>query len=113
MINYDGRRFTTSQNTANGEVSSATIFEYHQDGELVWAEYRGGSIKRGSLIAKVDGHGCLEMRYQHLNQENELMTGICFSKPEVLADGRLILHEEWQWTCKDNSKGSSILVEIS
>jgi hypothetical protein len=111
-INYDNRRFASVTNSANGEVSAATVFEYHQDGALVWAEYRGGAIVFGTLIAKVDTAGCLEMRYQHLNIDGQLMTGRCHSTPEILPDGRLRLHEQWQWTSGDCSAGNSVVEEI-
>ncbi|MNN15762.1 hypothetical protein D3C81_1288760 [compost metagenome] len=66
----------------------------------------------GHLIAVADEKGNLDMRYHHINENNEIMTGICSSKPELLADGRLRMHEEWEWTCKDRSKGYSIVEEI-
>jgi hypothetical protein len=111
-INYDNRRFASVSNSANGEVSAATVFEYHQDGTLVWATYSGGSIVFGTLMAKVDEQDCLDMRYQHLNAASELMTGRCHSTPEVLPDGRLRLHEQWQWTSGDGSAGTSVIEEI-
>lgn len=112
MINYDGRKFISKQNTENGEVSSDTVFQYHQKGDLVWGEYTGGSVRQGNLIARADKNGHLEMRYQHINENNEFMTGICLSKPEVLPNGKLRIYEVWRWTCKDYSKGSSIIEEI-
>jgi hypothetical protein len=99
-INYDNRFFASVQNSASGEVSSETVFHYHQRGDLVWAKYKGGEIVFGSL------------RYQHLNKQGELMTGKCFSTPEVLPDGRIRLHEKWQWTCGDFSSGESVVEEI-
>jgi hypothetical protein len=111
-INYDNRFFASIQNSETGEVSSETVFHYHQKNDLVWAEYQGGGIVFGSLIAKVDSAENLEMRYQHLNAKGELMTGKCFSTPEILADGRIRLHEKWQWTCGDFSRGESIVEEI-
>lgn len=53
------------------------------------------------------------MRYQHVNAEGELMTGICRSTPEVLADGRIRLHEKWRWTSGDLSSGESIIEEVT
>ena len=110
--NYNQRRFQSVSNAANGEVGAETLFHYHQEGALVWAEYRGGAIVYGTLIAQADAQGCLEMRYQHLNADGQLMTGRCHSTPEVLPDGRLRLHEQWQWTCGDCSSGQSIVEEI-
>lgn len=111
-INYNGRRFKSIANSETGEVSGETIFQYHQKGELIWAEYAGGQIVFGNLIALVLPEGTLEMRYQHLNAKGELMTGKCFSAPEIRADGRIRLHERWQWTSGDLSSGESIVEEI-
>ncbi|MCR8644445.1 n-acetylglutamate synthase [Paenibacillus sp. N1-5-1-14] len=111
-IHYDGKIFRIAQNTENGEVNQETIFKYRQEGNRVWAEYAGGGIVVGSLVAVVDDHGKLDMRYHHINEHNELMTGKCESTPELLPSGKLRLHEEWEWTCRDCSKGSSIVEEI-
>ena len=111
-INYDNRKFTSVSNSATGEVGAETIFHYHQIDNLVWAEYAGGAIVFGNLIAKITDNDCLEMCYQHLNKQGELMTGKCFSTPETLSDGRIRLHEKWQWTSGDFTKGESIVEEI-
>lgn len=111
-INYDGKIFSSLKNSNNGEVSRETIFHYHQKGGLVWAEYAGGAIVFGSLIAKADQDGKLEARYQHLNDEGELMTGVCRSEPEITAENKIRLYEKWQWTSGDFSEGESIVEEV-
>ncbi len=111
-FNYDNRKFRSVSNSAAGDVGAETIFHYHQDGDLVWAEYSGGEIAYGTLIAKRGPDGILDMRYQHLNQSGELMTGECVSTPESLADGRIRLHEKWRWTSGDLSAGESVIEEI-
>ncbi|NJM41183.1 MAG: n-acetylglutamate synthase [Anaerolineae bacterium] len=111
-INYEDKQFRSVANTKNGEVSGDTVFHYRQQGNIVWATYSGGSIRWGTLIATVAEGGDLNMRYQHINLIGELMTGECQSKPETLCDGRLRLHETWQWTSGDKSRGSSIVEEI-
>ncbi|MDQ4121941.1 MAG: n-acetylglutamate synthase [Acidobacteriota bacterium] len=112
-INYDKRIFKPVSNSANGEVSDETSFYYNQYENIVWAIYEGGAIKFGTLVAKVLESGALDMRYQHVNSQGELMTGICHSTPEILADGRIRLYEKWQWTCGDFSAGESIVEEIA
>lgn len=112
-ISYDNRKFRSVSNSESGEVGSETVFHYHQDGDIVWAEYSGGEIVRGTLMAKVLEDDSLDMRYQHVNRKGELMTGVCKSIPEILSDGRLRLYEKWQWTCGDGSFGESIVEEIS
>ena len=110
-ISYDNRRFRSIANSETGDVGSETIFHYHQDDDVVWAEYWGGEIVRGTLIAKVRPDDSLDMRYQHVNRKGDLMTGICRSIPELLPDGRIRLHETWQWTCGDHSSGESVIEE--
>lgn len=100
------------QNSPTGEVSGETIFYYHQNGDLVWAEYSGGEIVFGSLIAKVLENSSLDMRYQHYNKKGELMTGKCLSTPEILTGGKIRLLEKWQWTSGDFSAGESVIEEI-
>jgi hypothetical protein len=34
-----------------GEADAATVFEYHEDGDLIWARYEGGPSASGSLLA--------------------------------------------------------------
>ncbi|MGD1840048.1 MAG: n-acetylglutamate synthase [Thermonemataceae bacterium] len=111
-INYHNRSFKPISNTENGETSNETIFAYKQEGNIVSAEYVGGQIKYGHLIGLVDEAGNIEMRYHQVNDNNELMTGICQSTPEMLANGKIRLHETWQWTSGDQSSGKSILEEV-
>lgn len=111
-INYHGRTFRSVSNTENGEVGTETEFHYQQHGVVVTATYSGGGVILGNLIAKVASDGTLDMRYQHVNQKHELMTGRCTSVPEVLSSGRLRLHERWQWTSGDRSSGESVVEEI-
>ncbi len=111
-ISYDNRTFRSISNSDTGEVSGETVFYYHHEGDVVWAEYSGGEIVRGTLIARVLPDDSLDMRYQHVNRMGELMTGVCRSIPELLPDGRIRLHETWQWTTGDLASGTSVLEEI-
>lgn len=111
-MNYHNRRFRPVSNTENGETSAETEFRYQQEGNLLWSEYSGGKIRKGFLIATVSEEGNLDMRYQQINTDGILMTGICQSKPEILEDGRIRLHESWRWTSGDGSSGQSILEEV-
>lgn len=111
-MNYDGKTFRPLVNTPNGEVSGDTVFYYRQTGNIVTAEYAGGQVVSGHLIALVDEKGCLDMRYHHINDKGELQTGVCRSVPERLPDGRIRLHERWQWTSGDGSEGESVVEEV-
>lgn len=112
MINYDNKTFKAISSSQNGEVNDETIFEYQQEGDLVSATYSGGNIMFGHLLAIVNKNGHLNMRYHHLNNNGELMTGICYSTPEIMPDGKIRLHESWRWTSGDESEGESVVEEI-
>jgi len=111
-MNYNNKKFKPVLNSKNGETTAETIFEYKQIGNIITSEYYGGKIINGHLIGLVDKDGNIEMRYHQVNNKNELMTGICFSKPEITASGKIRLHEDWKWTSGDKSSGKSILEEI-
>ncbi len=111
-INYDGRMFVSKANSRNGEVDDKTIFLYHQDGDLLWAEYSGGNILKGTLIGSVSENGELDFSYQHMNQNMQIKTGTCHSVPTVQENGKIELSEKWQWTCGECTKGNSVIIEV-
>ena len=112
MMNYHKKRFKPVQTSENGETNQETIFEYHQTANCLKAEYKGGQIVFGQLIGIVAKDGSIDMRYQQINKMGVLMTGMCKSIPQIMDNGKIRLHESWQWTSGDGSKGMSILEEI-
>lgn len=111
MINYNGKAFRPVSNTENGETSGETVFHYQQTGNILQSTYSGGKIQFGHLIGLVNEQGHIDMRYHQVNAHGELMTGICQSVPEILPNGKIRLHETWQWTSGDQSHGHSIIEE--
>jgi len=111
-MNYNDKKFTPISNTQNGETSEQTIFHYKQNENILTCEYFGGKIIKGQLIGLVDKNGKIDMRYHQVNTNGQIMTGICKSRPEILANGKIRLHEDWQWTSGDNSNGHTIIEEI-
>lgn len=111
-LNYHNRKFRPISNSENGEVSHEMTFHYKQDRNILSCTYTGENILHGHLIGLVDRAGEIRMSYHQINRTGELLTGICLSKPERLANGKIRLHESWQWTSGDRSKGNSILEEI-
>ena len=110
--NLDGKVFKSVSNTDNGEVGADTLFYYRQAGDIVTADYKGGGILAGQLIARVLAGGQLDMRYHHLNDKGDFMLGRCLSSPERLPDGRLRFKEQWQWLSGDMSSGASEIEEV-
>lgn len=112
MINYNNKRFRPVLSSENSETTPDTIFIYKQEGHILTSTYKGKHIIKGHLLGLVDSHGVITMRYHQINKKGLLMTGICTSTPEIKADGKITLHESWQWTSGDKSSGTSILEEI-
>ena len=111
-LDLNNRVFRSVANTDNGDVGAETRFDYRQDGDLVTADYRGGSIRHGQLIALMHDDGSLDMRYHHVTVTGEFKLGRCRSFPEILPDGRIRFSERWQWLSGDLSEGTSEIEEI-
>ncbi len=111
-MNYNNRKFRPISNSENGEVSNDMIFHYKQTDKILTCNYHGEKIISGHLIGLVDNEGTIEMKYHQVNKNGELMTGVCHSKPELLENGKIRLHENWQWTSGNKSKGNSVLEEV-
>ena len=112
MINYNNRKFRPISNSENGEIDYETVFQYRQKGNILSCDYQSNSIQIGHLIGLVDAKGNIDMRYHQVNVKGELMTGICHSTAEIMSNEKIRLHEKWQWTSGDLSKGESILEEL-
>ena len=65
---------------------------------------------RWSGVARADG--ILDLRYQHVSTTHEIRTGRCRSTPELLEDGRIRLHEQWEWTEGGTGAGSSVVEQV-
>jgi hypothetical protein len=111
-ISYEGRTFAIQINSPNGNCTPDTRFHHRQSGSRVWATYGGGPVRFGGLVAVTAQHGGLDMRYHHVSDSDVFRTGECRSRPEVLADGRLRLHETWRWTNGDGLAGETVLEEL-
>lgn len=111
-MNYHNRKFRPVSNSENAETTEETIFHYQQEENRLFCNYSGGNIIKGHLLGLVDENGIINMRYHQVNSKGNLMTGTCISTPEKMANGKIRLHEEWQWTSGDCSKSSSILEEL-
>jgi hypothetical protein len=112
MLSLHDRRFRAITNADHGEVSHETRFHYRQEGATVWATYAGGEILVGTMVGVARSDGTYDLRYQHVSEDLELRAGRCVSTPEVLADGRLRLHESWEWTEGGRGSGTSMVEEV-
>lgn len=111
-INYHGKKFAGIMNSRTGQVSSDTIFQYEQQGMVLNATYSGGSILQGHMLGRINDDNSLYFIYHHLDEHQNLRSGCCYSRPEILPDGRIRLHEDWEWTHGGSGEGKSMVEEI-
>ena len=95
---------------AQGEASAATVFEYHEEDGLVWARYKGGTVRLGFLVGTREDDQ-LDFRYSQLSESGETSNGHCSTMISQLSDGRLRLAETWEWESKPGS-GTSAIEEL-
>jgi hypothetical protein len=107
MINYEGRRFRTA-----GHGPEASVTTYHHDGDLLWADFAGDGVRRGALSGRCADDGVLEFAYSMVLTDGRIIAGRCRSTPEVLSDGRVRLHEEWERYAPHAATGVAELEEV-
>ena len=110
MYNFNNKKFKLLENSENGETTSETIFYYKQNGDLVTADYNGGSILYGKIIAILNDDE-LNMLYQCITTNRELKAGKALAKISKL-EGKIKLALNWEWLNGDNTKGQSEYIEI-
>jgi hypothetical protein len=109
---FNNKTFALIQNSESGQVNSETVFEYKQDGNLVTADYFGGSVRYGKIIALLEDDK-LDMLYQCLTIDNELKAGKALAKISRSSEGKIKLGLDWEWLTDGNQKGKSEYIEIN
>jgi hypothetical protein len=107
-IQYGDRTFRVAGATGG----DPPVAHYHQDGDLVWAEFAGGEVRRGSLAGTCAPDGVLRLAYCMVLDTGDLVSGRCVSTPTVLDDGRIRLAEAWERYSPDAGAGVSYLEEV-
>ncbi|HEX4062542.1 MAG TPA: hypothetical protein VHY58_16115 [Streptosporangiaceae bacterium] len=115
-ISYDGRIFHSAAEATHlpnppSRHGSVLVGHYHQDGEVVWAEFAGGRVVRGALAGRSDRDGVLHLAYCQLLDDGNVVSGRCVSHPTVLADGRVRLEEHWERYGAHAGTGISVIEE--
>jgi hypothetical protein len=110
-FNFNNKRFALIQNSDSGEVNTETVFEYKQEDNLVTADYFGGTIKYGKIIAVLKGEQ-LNMVYQCLTTDGELKAGKAIGQISLEENGKMKLSLDWEWLTNGSEKGKSEYIEI-
>lgn len=113
-LDLRNRRFVGVVNYDDGDANRDTIFCYDQDRDIVTGRYEGGRVRHGQILARVKDDNCLDMVWQYLNIDDQLIAGTCLSTPVILPDGRYRLNEKWTITKGPNAgmSGDSAIEEV-
>ncbi|WP_203257724.1 hypothetical protein [Hyunsoonleella ulvae] len=109
-FNFNNKIFSLIDNSENGQVNSETLFKYKQDGNLITADYSGGSVIYGKIVGKLNKDK-IEMLYQCLTLEEELKAGKAIATISLTKDNKIKLKLHWQWLNDTNEKGTSEYIE--
>ena len=109
-IDFNNKSFALISNSEEGKVTDETIFEYKQNGNLVTADYQGGSILYGKIIAVLKGN-YLNMLYQCVTMENKLMAGKAKAQISLNENNKIKLVLNWEWLDDGKEKGISVYIE--
>jgi hypothetical protein len=104
-LSYEGRLFGPLD-----PVPGSVVGHYHQQDDLVWADFAGGPVRTGRLVGVRDRAGVIEAAYCQIMTDGEVVAGRCLSTPSVLGDGRVRLTEQWRRA--DGSSGVSFIQEL-
>ena len=111
MASLDGRHFRPPDDATGGDVGMSTEFVFHQDGDMIWATYDGGRVRKGFLVGTSDG-AYAEFRYTQLLTDGTTASGWSRDRIETLANGNVRLHEAWRWESRAGA-GTSVLDQVS
>ncbi|PRA26993.1 hypothetical protein [Pseudomonas poae] len=106
------RRFAVANNT-QGLSGAGTVFHYQVDGDAISGTYQGGRIRSGQQVGRVTGPETIELLYQCLTTDGELLAG--WSRGIVAVDeaGRTTLSFVWAWLSGATGGGESHYVELA
>lgn len=107
----NNRRFTVANNT-HGLSGAGTVFHYHVEGDAISGTYQGGRIRLGTQVGRVTGVDTIELLYQCLTLEGELLAGWSRGTVGVDQAGRTTLSFVWGWLSGAMGGGESSYVEI-
>ncbi len=111
MFDLNNRKFRLIENGQKGEVSGETIFLFYQDKNIVRADYFGGTIASGHILALINDDK-MEMVYHCITIDNETKVGKASATIFVDDAKKINLLLNWKWISGADGKGSSHYIEV-
>lgn len=110
-VSLDGLSFGAPDAEGRARPGHA-VGRYHQDGDLVWAEFSGGPVRHGSLAGTLRPDGVLEAAYCQVMTDGAVVSGRTTSHLERLDDGRIRVREQWRRFGEHEATGVSYIEEL-
>lgn len=105
------RRFSVADNV-QGLSGAGTVFHYHVEDGAISSTYQGGRIRLGNQVGRVTGPDTIELLFQCLTTEGELLSGWSRGAVSVDQAGRTTLSFVWGWLSGATGGGESHYVEL-
>jgi GNAT superfamily N-acetyltransferase len=110
QYNFHKKQFKVIKNDGiDVEVTTETIFNFYQNEELIYAEYKGGKVKYGEIFGLVENN-TVHFYYSQVNFEGVKNQGSSTDEIKVLDNNKLQLIDKWEWKNK-SGKGLCIMEE--
>lgn len=107
----NNRRFAVANNT-QGLSGTGTVFHYLVDGDAISSTYQGGRIRIGQQVGRVTGPDTIELLYQCVTTEGELLAGWSRGTVGVDLAGRTTLSFVWGWLSGATGGGSQATLSL-
>ena len=107
----NNRRFTVADNT-HGLSGAGTVFDYCVEDDAITGTYQGGRIRIGHQVGRVTGVDTIELLYQCLTNDGEMLAGWSRGTVGVDCAGRTTLTFVWGWLSGATGGGESSYVEL-
>ncbi len=111
MFDLDNKTFRIVLNEGPGaEVTGETTFHFRQQGAIVHADYWGGGVQFGKLLAVLEGQ-TLRQSYIQVNREGQFNAGHSQVQVELTEAGKIRLLDSWEWESQEG-RGQAIIEEV-
>lgn len=107
----NNRRFAVANN-AQGLSGAGTVFHYRVEEGAISSTYQGGRIRIGNQVGRVTGPDTIELLYQCLTTDGEILAGWSRGRVGVDHAGRTTLTFVWGWLSGAVGGGESSYVEL-
>lgn len=109
-FNFHKKQFAVIKNDGvDVEVTTETIFNFYQNEELIYAEYKGGKVKYGEIFGLIEKE-TVHFYYSQTNFEGGKNQGSSKDEIKVLPNHKLQLIDRWEWKNK-SGQGLCIMEE--